>query len=83
MEIVRLSPNIGANIAGIDLSKPLALVLLKISRLCGTSTSSYDLETSQSEMMTSSDSVNILANLIRQAQIHTGLHSYRNTPRLM
>ena len=24
MEIVRLSPNIGANIAGIDLSKPLS-----------------------------------------------------------
>ena len=33
-------------------------------------------------MMTSSDSVNILANLIRQAQIHTGLHSLPEYPEI-
>ena len=83
MEIVRLSPNIGANIAGIDLSKPLSSGVIENIKAVW---DEHLVVRFRNQSIRDDDLLRFskyFGNLIRQARIHTGLHSYRNTPRLM
>ena len=65
MKITQLSPNIGADIDGIDLAKPLTREVIETSKSHGINIWSYASETSRSMMMTYSGSANIFGNLIR------------------
>ena len=80
MKITQLSPNIGANIDGVDLTKPLP-------RSHGSIKAAWDQHLVlrfRNQSINDDDLLrfkNILGNLIRQVQTHTGLHFYRNIPK--